>query len=154
MASPAPAPVAAEPVPVAAAAAAEPAAEPAVDPPAKKKRVTNKATYLVHGEDNSVLARYRSTSHRNAALKAASKKHTVIRIRKAGDDFVRIFDGAIIEAPRTVVRGGREITYRTQSRVKFVRQEPFVPKEPAPKEPAPAPPAEEETAPVTAPVTA
>jgi hypothetical protein len=97
-----------------------------------------------------VLARYRSTSHRNAALKAASKKHTVIRIRKAGDTFVRIFDGAIIDAPRTVVRGGTEITYKTQSRVKFLKQEDFVPKAPEKKEEK----KEEEAAAAAAPVAA
>lgn len=121
---PTPAPVAAE----------DGTAQPAVEggdgaAAADGKSRTNKATYLLHGEDGAVLARYRSTSHRNAALKAASKKHTVIRIRKAGDTKVRVFEGTVVDAPRTVTRGGEQVTYRYQSKVRFLRTETWTPKE-------------------------
>ena len=106
---------------------------PTVDVAPRPKRKTNKCTYILHGPDNEVMAHYRSTSHRNAALKAASKKVTVIRIRRSGDKTVRIFEGTLLDAPRTVKRGDKEICYKFQPRVRYLEAVPFVPRKPTPK---------------------
>lgn len=68
------------------------------------------------------LGKFVSTDYRYAALKAASRGHTKILLRQTGTREVRAFDGmkAAIE-PKSIVRGGRTVTYTHQPKVKFVR---------------------------------
>lgn len=105
----------------------------------KGKRATSKATYLLHGPANDVLARCRATSHYCAAMKAAANDHAAIRVRRAGDKIVYLFEGNKVPVPEHE-RQGRQIGWKDEGRVKYLGHEPFVPKQGAAPAPGPGAP--------------
>lgn len=83
-----------------------------------------KRTFMLHSPiDMSALGRFVSTDWRYAGLKAASRGHTTILLRQTGTREVREFKGSKQEiAPKTIVRGGREIKYTHRPAVTFVKK--------------------------------
>ncbi len=83
-----------------------------------------KRTFMLHSAtDMAALGRFISTDWRYAALKAASRGHTLILLRQTGTREVREFDGARVAiVPKEINRGGRIITYTHRPQVKFNRK--------------------------------
>lgn len=85
-----------------------------------------KQTFMLHDpESMAPIGRFVTTAigdWRAAALKAASRGHTRILLRKTGTREVREFEGRkdAIE-PKTIKRGDREITYTHRPAVKYVK---------------------------------
>jgi hypothetical protein len=90
----------------------------------KNNEKKQKRTFMLHSAaDMTALGRFISTDWRYAALKAASRGHTLILLRQTGTREVREFEGARIEiTPKEISRGGRTITYTHRPQVKFNRK--------------------------------
>lgn len=100
---------------------------PANDAPAKPKtnaKAKAKHTFMLHEPKKgpnwmSALGRFVSTDARYAALKAASRGHVDILLRKTGTREVRRFEGARVPIEHKVVeRAGRKIVYTHRPSVK------------------------------------
>jgi len=83
-----------------------------------------KLTFMLHApSDMSYAGTYASESFRHAALKAASKGHERILLRRTNTKEIREYEGARVplEAPKSVVRDGKTITYAFKPTARFVR---------------------------------
>jgi hypothetical protein len=82
-------------------------------------------TFMLHDPQNfSSLGKYQSADYRYAALKAASKGHTQILLRKTNTKEIREFSGKVekLDVPKVIKRGGREIKYERKPLVKYVQK--------------------------------
>lgn len=85
-------------------------------------------TFMLHSpSDMSSIGRFVTSAQgdwRAAALKAASRGHTQIYLRRTGTREVREFEGRkdVLDPPKVIKRGDREITYNNRPAVKFVRK--------------------------------
>ena len=96
-----------------------------------KKSPRPKSTFMLHappppGGGNGIgagIGKFVSTDYRYAALKCASRKHTVIHLRKTNSKLVYEFQGGIqaLETPHTVKRGDQEFVCKNRPFVKFIR---------------------------------
>lgn len=92
--------------------------------PPKKEKV--KQTFMLHDPVSlASIGRFVTTAKgdwRAAALKAASRGHTKIYLRRTGTKEVREYSGAKVEIPpKTITRGDRSITYTHRPSATFVR---------------------------------
>lgn len=91
-----------------------------------KNTEKKKQTFMLHKPDDMIsIGRFVTNAvgdWRAAALKAASRGHTRILLRKTGTKEVREYEGRKdpIE-PKTINRGDRQITYTHRPAVKFVK---------------------------------
>lgn len=96
------------------------AADAHAPPPAAPKP---KTTFMLHNPDDmSSKGKYVSTDYRYAALKAASRGHGKIYLRKTNTKEVRMFEGSIVPLtnPKKIHRGDRVIEYNRKPTVKYV----------------------------------
>lgn len=87
-----------------------------------------KKTFMLHVPgDMSAAGRFVAPGYREAALKAASRGHTDILLRKSGTREIRQFQGFIetLSAPKVVKRGDREVLFSKKPNVKFVKKYQF-----------------------------
>lgn len=80
-------------------------------------------TFMLHDPVTYVaLGRYKAADHRYAALKCASKGFERILLRQTNTKEVREFSGTIVvlDVPKIVKRGDREIAYTKRPSVKHV----------------------------------
>jgi hypothetical protein len=87
-----------------------------------------KKTFMLHDPaDMSAAGRFVAPGYREAALKAASRGHTDILLRKSGTREIRQFQGFIetLSVPKTVKRGDREVLFSKKPNVKFVKKYQF-----------------------------
>lgn len=92
---------------------------PAPAPKAKKPTLT----FMLHHPDTMADAgKYNSTSHRNAALKAATKGFNTILLRQTNTKTIHKYEGSVIklDEPKQIPRGDRFITYAKKPVAKFV----------------------------------
>lgn len=88
-----------------------------VDPARAKK------TFMLHDPvDMSAAGRFVAPGFREAALKAASRGHSDILLRRSGTREIRRFSGHIetLDVPKVVKRGEREVLFSKKPNVKFV----------------------------------
>lgn len=105
-----------EPVSTLNTTAAMASATPAPVPQKAKAPRTKKPTltFMLHDPETMASAgKYNSTSHRNAALKAATKGFTNILLRQTNTKTIYRYEGGSIKLddPKNVPRGGRQIVY-------------------------------------------
>lgn len=87
-----------------------------------------KKTFMLHDPtDMSAAGRFVAPGYREAALKAASRGHTDILLRRSGTREIRQFQGFIetLSVPKTVKRGDREVLFSKKPNVKFVSKYQF-----------------------------
>ena len=74
--------------------------------------------------DMSALGRFVAPGYREAALKAASRGHADILLRKSGTREIRKFEGFIevLDTPKVVKRGDREVLFAKKPNVRFVEK--------------------------------
>lgn len=104
--------------PAAAAAAPEvqtdSAAEAAATPARKPKTPRAKSTFTLHDPTTmQVIGKLSSSDPRYAALKAASKAHTRILLRKTGTRVIREYSGSLQVRPLPRREGARGISWPT-----------------------------------------
>ena len=90
--------------------------------PAKTRQ---RQTYMLHEVDTYFpKGKMQGSDFRYAALKAASRGHKTIWIRKTNTKEMREYSGSIVEldTPKEVKRGDRVIKYTRRPAVKFVRK--------------------------------
>lgn len=90
-------------------------------PAPKVKKPT--LTFMLHHPDTMADAgKYNSTSHRNAALKAATKGFETILLRQTNTKTIHKYEGSVIklDEPKQIPRGDRFITYAKKPVAKFV----------------------------------
>lgn len=105
------------------ASATETAAAEIATSPATTKRA--RSTFMLHKPDTmECLSKFQSSDYRYGALKAASRGHTVIWLRKTNSKEIRVYSGEIcqLDEPAQIKRGDRTITYSKKPVVKFVRK--------------------------------
>ena len=81
-----------------------------------------KITFMLHDAgDMCSLGKYVSTDYRYAALKAASRGHHRILLRKTNTKEVREFEGDVVplENPKKISRGDRVIEYNKKPSVRY-----------------------------------
>lgn len=81
-------------------------------------------TFMLHDPETMASAgKYNSNSHRNAALKAASKGFTDIHLRQTKTKTVFHYEGSTmaLAEPKLIQRGGRTIPYSKKRAAKFIR---------------------------------
>lgn len=108
-----------------AASTAPAAAAPPAPAAAAAKVAKPKSTFMLHDpRDLSSLGKYQSTDFRYAALKAASRGHKTILLRKTNTKEIREFSGAVVAltTPKVISRGNREIKYYKKPTVKFLKK--------------------------------
>ena len=95
---------------------------PAASPPASpktEKKPGKKQTYMLHTPDESLkpIGRFVSTSIRGAALKAVTRGHSDIWLRRTGQKKIIKFKGEkkLLDQPRVVMKGEKEIVFKTKS---------------------------------------
>ena len=91
-------------------------------PKPKVKKPT--LTYMLHDPETMENAgKYNSTSHRNAALKAATKGFTRILLRRTKTKLIYEYAGEanVLDEPKVVPRGNRNIVYAKKPKAKFVK---------------------------------
>lgn len=84
-----------------------------------------KSTFMLHDPtDMSCAGRFVAPGYREAALKAASRGHTDILLRKSGTREIRQFKGVIetLDTPKIVKRGDREVAFHKKPNVKFEKK--------------------------------
>jgi hypothetical protein len=94
-------------------------------PAAVVKTPRTKKTFMLHAPgDMSAAGRFVAPGYREAALKAASRGHTDILLRKSGTREIRQFEGRIetLDTPKTVTRGDREVLFSKKPTVKFTKK--------------------------------
>lgn len=97
-----------------------------VAPPAESKEKNRKPkfTFMLHDPNNmSSLGKYVATDYRYAALKAATRGHTKIMLRKTNSKTVHEFNGQVVtlDTPKQISRGDRTISYNKKPKVERVR---------------------------------
>lgn len=92
---------------------------------ATAKPTKPKQTFMLHEPDSmAAIGRFVTTGDwRAAALKAASRGHTKILLRKTGTKEIREYAGRKdpINPPKVIQRAGREIKYSHRPAATFVR---------------------------------
>lgn len=81
-------------------------------------------TFMLHDPETMASAgKYNSNSHRNAALKAASKGFTDIHLRQTKTKTVFHYEGSTtaLAEPKLIQRGGRTIPYSKKRAAKFIK---------------------------------
>ena len=84
-----------------------------------------KITFMMHDpRDMTSLGKYVSTDYRYAALKAASRGHKRILLRKTNSKEVREFVGDVVplDVPKKISRGDRVIEYSKKPSVRYLRR--------------------------------
>lgn len=84
-----------------------------------------RSTYMLHEVDTYFpKGKMQGSDFRYAALKAASRGHTKIWIRRTNTKEMREYEGSIVklDTPKKVKRGDRVIEYTRRPAVKFVRK--------------------------------
>lgn len=84
-----------------------------------------KSTFMLHDPaDMSCAGRFVAPGYREAALKAASRGHGEILLRKSGTREIRQFKGVIetLDVPKIVKRGDREVAFHKKPNVKFEKK--------------------------------
>ncbi len=106
--------------------------EPAIQAKPTKVSATRtprpKSTFMLHDPtDMTAKGKFTAPGYREAALKAASRGHEKILLRKCGTSEIREFEGSIVtlDNPKPVVRGTQSVTYTKKSKVKFVGKHAF-----------------------------
>jgi hypothetical protein len=92
--------------------------------PAKAAPGGEKLTFMLHDpSDMSDIGRFRGNDVWHAALKAASKKHERILLRRTRTKIVHEFAGRRerLAAPKSVIKNGEPVTFEFQPRVEHVR---------------------------------
>lgn len=87
-----------------------------------------KKTFMLHAPgDMSATGRFVAPGYREAALKASSRGHTDILLRRSGTREIRQFQGFIetLSTPKVVKRGDREVLFSKKPNVKFVKKYQF-----------------------------
>lgn len=87
--------------------------------------VRTKSTFMLHNPtDMSCAGRFVAPGYREAALKAASRGHSDILLRKSGTREIRQFKGVIetLDTPKIVKRGDREVAFHKKPNVKFEKK--------------------------------
>lgn len=98
-----------------------PAASPPASPKTEKaeKKPGKKQSYMLHTPDECLepIGKFVSTSIRGAALKAVTRGHTDIWLRRTGQKKIVKFKGEKkpLDAPRVVMKGDKEIVFKTKS---------------------------------------
>lgn len=121
-----------------------PSDKPSDKPASKPKPTKPRLTFMLHDPSTMAsLGKFVSTDYRYAALKAATRGHTRIMLRKTNTKEVREFEGKVLtlDAPKIIKRTGegkspREVEYNKRPSVKFLRKFVF---DGAPTEEDPAP---------------
>ena len=84
-----------------------------------------KYTYMLHEVGTySCIGKMAGSDYRYSALKAASRGHKCIWVRRTNTKEMREYQGDIVklETPKEVKRGDRTITYTQRPTVKFVKK--------------------------------
>lgn len=87
--------------------------------------IRTKSTFMLHDPtDMSCAGRFVAPGYREAALKAASRGHEEILLRKSGTREIRKFKGVIetLNTPKIVKRGDREVAFYKKPNVKFEKK--------------------------------
>lgn len=93
---------------------------------AAEKTRTKKPTlvWMLHDPETMASAgKYNSATHRNAALKAATKGFKTILLRETNTKEIQEYEGSTVPLPepKRIPRGDREIVYTKKPAVKFIR---------------------------------
>lgn len=92
---------------------------------ATEPKTRPRTTYMLHEIDTyACIGKMQGSDFRYAALKAASKGHKRIWIRRTNTKEMREYTGSIIQldTPKEVKRGDRIIKYTRRPGVKFVKK--------------------------------
>ena len=84
--------------------------------------------YVLHdSKSNKIIAKYKTSSFRNAALKAANKGICEIILREAGSLNVHEFEGSIeiLDPPVEISKDGKVIICSKKARVKYLKKYSF-----------------------------
>lgn len=92
------------------------------DTASRKRKQT--LTFMLH--DPATMAntgKYNSTSHRNAALKAANKGFQTILLRQTNTKTIYQYEGSVVklDEPKQIARGDRFITYAKKPVARFLK---------------------------------
>ena len=90
-----------------------------------KKKRDKKNFSLIDPDTKKTISKFTTFGFREAALKAASRKYTVIVLRN-DDGKIKTYEGEIqeLENPKTIKRGEREVLFTKKPTVKHVKNSP------------------------------
>ena len=94
----------------------------------RTKAKTKTQVWMLHDPETMASAgKYNSATHRNAALKAATKGFKTILLRETNTKEVQEYEGSTVplSEPKRIPRGDREIVYTKKPAVKFIRSYEF-----------------------------